>query len=133
MSASEQHNFNREAEGDDDPDFYMMSNVGPKSTGLPFVVWISLRGDSVHNDVRVRISTSAKRSSHKAAVSSEMVTVAIRPNIRLVKGTLKSSDLEIFTRWAELNRDVLERHWDEEIFWSMDAVNLLRPLPVITK
>jgi hypothetical protein len=99
---------------------YLMSNVGPEKTGLPFVVWISLNiGDQY--DVRVWVSHTPKRS--------RLVAVAIRPSVRVVgRGTLSAADLALIRQWVELNRDVIVRHWDGDIFSSADALDALKPL-----
>src|SRR5438094_2038811 len=76
------------------------ANLFSKHTGLPFVVWISYRGGAQH-DVRVNVSPGLK------ALPSEMISVAIRPNVRVVQGEMSASDLALLTEWIELNRDAL--------------------------
>lgn len=99
---------------------FEMANLFPKHTGLPFVVWISYRGGAQH-DVRVKVSPGPK------ALSSGMASVAIRPAVRIVEGHMSGSDLELLTRWIELNRDVLVKYWDGE-FDTKDALDAIRPL-----
>ena len=70
-------------------DLYEASNLSPETTGLPFVVWISVRMGARH-DVRVRVSPGPVVSS-----SSELVSVAIRPTVRVVVGSMKASDLAL--------------------------------------
>src|SRR4051794_41065685 len=84
---------------------FEMANLSPKRTGLPFVVWISPRGNARH-DVRVKVSAGPR------AVPSEMVSVAIRPQVRVIEGEMKASDLALLRQWVELNRDVLIRYWE---------------------
>jgi len=106
----------------DDPDaLYWMANLSSKHTGLPFVVWISQRGDARH-DVRVMVSRSLK------ATPSEMVSVAIRPRVRVVEGNLSSADLTLLRKWIKLNQDVLERHWDGDLESTTDAIAAIRPI-----
>src|SRR5437868_13569489 len=81
---------------------FEIANLFSKHTGLPFVVWISYRGGAQH-DVRVKVSPGPK------ALPSQMVSVAIRPNVRVVQGEMIASDLALLTRWIELNRDALVR------------------------
>lgn len=103
-------------------DPYLMANVSPKRTGLPFVVWISMNPGGPH-DVWVKVSRSP-RVHH-----SESVTVAIRPDVRVVGGgKLSASDLSILRKWVELNRDVIIRHWDGDIEDTQDALDALKPL-----
>jgi Domain of unknown function (DUF4160) len=106
---------------DDSELLFEMANLVQRDTGLPFVVWISPKGNARH-DVRVKVSRTPK------AVPSEMVSVAVRPNVRLVEGKMSASDLKLLRRWVELNRDVLVRYWDGDIESTKDAINLIRPI-----
>ena len=89
-------------------------------TGLPFVVWISYRGGAQH-DVRVKVSPGPK------ALPSSMVSVAIRPEVRVVEGKMTASDLTLLARWIELNRGVLLKYWDGEID-TKDAVDAIQAI-----
>ena len=106
---------------DDSDLLFEMANLVHRDTGLPFVVWISPKGNARH-DVRVKVSRSPK------AVPSEMVSVAIRPNVHVVEGKMSTSDLKLLSRWVELNRDVLVRYWDGDIESTKEAINLIRPI-----
>lgn len=105
---------------DDSEALFEMANLFPKHTGLPFVVWISYGGGAQH-DVRVKVSRGPK------ALRSEMASVAIRPNIRVVEGKLSAADLALLARWVELNRDLIMKYWDGEID-TKDAVDAIRPV-----
>jgi len=107
---------------DDSEALFEMANLFSKHTGLPFVVWISY-GGGVRHDVRVKASHGPK------ALPSEMVSVAIRPNIRVVEGKMTGSDLALLTQWIELNRDVLVRYWDGDID-TKDAIDALQRVNV---
>ena len=106
---------------DDSDLLFEMANLVQRDTGLPFVVWISPKGNARH-DVRVKVSRSPK------AVPSEMVSVAIRPNVHVVEGKMSASDLKLLGSWVELNRDVLVRYWDGDIESTKEAINLIRPI-----
>ena len=56
-----------------------------------------------------------------------MVSVAIRPHVRVVDGHLDASSLSLLTSWIELNRDTLIRYWDGEID-TVDALAAIRHL-----
>ena len=96
---------------------YEMSNLFPKHTGLPFVVWISVRGGARH-DVRVKVSPNAR------AIPSEMIPVAVRPTPHIVEGSMDSDDWGMLARWIEANRDTLIAYWDGEID-TQDAIERL--------
>jgi hypothetical protein len=98
-----------------------MANLRPERTGLPFVVFISQRGGARH-DVRVKIAQTAKIRP------SEMVTVALRPELRVVRGRLDAPDLALLRRWIELNREVLIGYWDGDIEYTEDAIAALLPI-----
>jgi len=98
-----------------------MANLRPERTGLPFVVFISQKGGARH-DVRVKVARAAK------VRPSEMVTVALRPAVRVVRGSLDPRDFELLARWIDLNRDVLIDYWNGVIEYTEDAMNALKPL-----
>lgn len=100
-----------------------MANLRPERTGLPFIVFISQKGGARH-DVRVKIAHGAK------VRPSEMVTVAVRPNVRVIRGALDPGDLARLAKWIELNRDVLVDYWNGNIEYTEDALGALKPLPV---
>lgn len=103
-----------------------MANLRPERTGLPFVVFISQRGGARH-DVRVEVAHSAK------VRPPEMVTVAVRPNVRAIRGKLETSDFALLRRWIELNQEVLVKYWDGEIEYTEDAIAALQPIgPVVS-
>ena len=101
-------------------DLFEMANLSPKTTGLHFVVWISVQGNAKH-DVRVKVSKGLKM------IPAELVSVAIRPDVRVVAGEMSASDLALLTKWVETNREVLIQYWDSEI-GTEDAIAALKTL-----
>jgi hypothetical protein len=100
---------------------FEMANLRPERTGLPFVVLISQKGGASH-DVRVKVARNTK------VRPSEMVTVALRPSVRIVGGTLDPRDLALLARWIELNKDVVIAYWDDAIEYTEDAIDAIRPI-----
>lgn len=100
---------------------FEMANLSPKRTGLPFVVWISPKAGAPH-DVRVKVSAGPK------AGPSEFITVALRPEIRVIGGEMRTDDFERLKAWLELNRDAIIRYWDGEIEYTEDAIAALRTI-----
>jgi len=100
---------------------YEMANLRPERTGLPFVVFISQKGGARH-DLRVKVARGAK------VRPSEMVTVAIRPAIRVVRGALDPRDLALLTRWIDLNRNTLIEYWNGGIEYTEDAIAAIIPV-----
>ena len=70
---------------------FEMANLSPKRTGLPFVVWISPKAGAPH-DVRVKVSKGPKVNT------SELVWVAIRPDVRVVGGGEMAPTISPFLR-----------------------------------
>jgi DNA polymerase II small subunit/DNA polymerase delta subunit B len=106
---------------DDEEDFFEMANLSPKDTGLPFVVWISSKGGAQH-DVRVKVSRGPK------ATPSDLVSVALRPDIHVVSGTLSGNELKLLQQWIKLNWDVIVAYWEGEIEYTKDALAALKPI-----
>jgi len=79
---------------------FEMANLSPKHTGLPFVVWISYRAGASH-DVRVKVSRNAK------AIPADMISVAIRPEVQIVEGSMDSAEFGQLQQWIERNRQTL--------------------------
>jgi hypothetical protein len=103
-------------------DLFEMANISPKRTGLPFVVWISPRAGAPH-DVRVRVSKGPR------VHSSELVSVAIRPDVQVVGGgKMTAHDLDLLKKWVGLNRDAIVRYWDGDIEYTEDAIAALKPI-----
>ncbi len=101
---------------------FEMANLSPKRTGLPFVVWISPKAGAPH-DVRVKVSQGPK------VHSSDLVSVALRPDIHLVGGgKLSGHDLALLQKWVQLNWDVILKYWEGEIEYTEDAIASLKPL-----
>jgi hypothetical protein len=98
-----------------------MANLRPDRTGLPFVVFISQKGGARH-DVRIKLARTAK------VRASEMITVAVRPAPRLIRGKMNRSEFELISSWIELNRSVLVDYWNGDIEYTEDALNALHPV-----
>ena len=98
-----------------------MSDVSPRRTGLPFVVWISPRGNARH-DVRVKVSAGPKEKP------GEFASVTVRPMVEVVEGEVSGSDLRLLERCVDLNRDALVKFWDGDIEYTEDVLPLLKRL-----
>jgi hypothetical protein len=98
-----------------------MANLRPERTGLPFVVFISQKGGARH-DVRVKLARGAK------VRPSEMITVAVRPRPRIIRGELNTPEFELVRRWIEVNVDVLVNYWNGDIEYTEDALNAIKSI-----
>jgi hypothetical protein len=93
----------------------------PERTGLPFVVFISQRGGARH-DVRVKVGPRSEGPPF------EMITVALRPSVRVVRGRLDPHDLALLRQWIDINQRALIDYWDSVIGYTEDALNA-QPAP----
>ena len=100
---------------------YEMANLRPERTGLPLVVFISQKGGARH-DVRVKLARGAK------VRPSEMITVAVRPAPRIVRGELSTPEFELVRRWIHLNIDVLVNYWNGDIEYTEDVLNAIQSI-----
>jgi hypothetical protein len=114
--------FNEFAVESQNDGLFEMANISPKRTGLPFVVWISPKAGAQH-DVRVKVSEGPK------VHSADLVSVAIRPEIRVVSGSkMTAHDLALLKKWVELNYDVIIKYWDGDIEYTEDAIAALKAI-----
>ena len=102
-------------------DCFDMAILPPRETGLPFVVFI-LQDIGIITEVRIEIARSHR------VWRSQTVKVAIRPTVRLQDGYLEARELELLTRWIDLNRDSLLKYWDGEIESTADVLQVLKPV-----
>ena len=98
-----------------------MANLRPERTGLPFVVFVS-QNDGARHDVRVKVARAP------SVRRSEMVTVALRPSVRVVRGRLDPHDLALLRQWIDINEQVLIDYWNGVIGYTEDALNALMPI-----
>ncbi len=85
------------------------------------MVWISQKAGAPH-DVRVKVSKGPK------VHPSELISVAIRPDVQVVGGAMSAHDLSLLRKWVELNLDTIVRYWDGEIEYTEDAIAALKPI-----
>ena len=94
---------------------YGMANLRTRTTGLPFVVFISQRGGARH-DVRVKVAAGAK------VRPEEMGSYQLRP-FRYVGGIALSPHEEtLLRRWVDANATVLVDYWEGRIEYTEDAI-----------
>lgn len=104
----------------DEGELFEMANVRPEISGLPFIVWISERGNARH-DVRVKVSPGPR-------VREFIASVSVRPTIEVVAGELDAKDLDLVRRWIDLNREVIIKFWDGDILYTDEALAALKKL-----
>lgn len=100
---------------------YEMTNVYPRTSGLPMTVWISPRGRARH-DVRVKVC----RVPGNRMVPDDMAVVSVHPQPALLAGDLDAETLRAVQAWIDLNRDVLVELWNGELDGVEPAQRLRR-------
>jgi hypothetical protein len=90
-------------------DLYEMTNIYPRTSGLPMTVWISPRGRARH-DARVKVC----RVAGNRMIPEDTAVVSVRPEPVLVEGELDAAALRAVQAWIALNQDVLIDFWNGE-------------------
>ena len=97
-----------------------MTELTPKHTGLQFFVWVPNRGPAKH-DIRIWASPDIR------SWLSDRTCLAVRPEVRVLRGKLEDDDLNLLRRWVALNIEMIEKQWDGEIS-SPDVYDTNRPI-----
>ncbi len=86
-------------------DLDLMTNLSPRTTGLPMVIWVGPRYGAWH-DVRLK----AMQHHGNRMDPGDLAVVALRPNVHVVAGQLSAADLDEIRRWVDLNWDAILAH-----------------------
>ena len=97
---------------------FEMANLRPRTTGLPFIVFISQR-DGAQHDVRVKVSPAPK------VRTDQMSTYSLRPFAHQSGPALSTSDEIALEAWVIANMQVLVAYWDGDIDYTEDAIDRL--------
>ena len=101
----------------------LMTNLDPRSTGLPMVIWVGPSCDVAHSPRIKVMQTHGDRMD-----LTNLAVVAIRPRPYVVTGHLSRDDLDAVSRWLMLNRDAVLDHGNAVIDGAA-LVQRLRRLP----
>ena len=94
----------------EEDEFFLMSNLRPKDTGLPMVVWVSHKGHARH-DARVKVC----RTPEDRIDVDDMAVVGVRPSPTLIEGPLDSASLKLVQSWTRLNEAALVGYWNGDL------------------
>lgn len=97
---------------------FEMANLRPKTTGLPFVVFISQKNGAQH-DIRVKVAEGPK------VRPSDMSCYALRPFRRVEGDALSAAYEHMLEVWCTINLTTLVGYWDGEIEYTEDAIDIL--------
>jgi hypothetical protein len=99
---------------------FEMSNIYPEHTGRPFTVWINSQGEDPSSPHPARVKVAEGRRP------VFMASVSVVTPVQVVAGHLSDTQLRLVTKWIDLNRDIILKHWRHEI--DSTALNLLKPV-----
>ena len=98
-----------------------MANLRPKTTGLPFIVYISEHGNARHA-ARVKVSPVPR------VRLDQMSSYTVRPFRHVAGPRLGASEEERLGLWVALNERVLLDYWNGAIAFTEDAIERLKPV-----
>lgn len=96
-----------------------MANLRRKTTGLPFIVFISQKDEARHA-ARVKVSPDPR------VRADEMSSYSISPFEWKEGSRLSNAEEKLLGRWIDVNSRVLLRYWNGEIEYTEDAIEQLK-------
>jgi hypothetical protein len=96
-----------------------MANLRRKTTGLPFIVFISQKGEARHA-ARVKVSPDPRVRPH------EMSSYSISPFEWKEGPRLSGAEEKMLGHWIEVNTGVLLDYWNGQIEYTEDAIDQLK-------
>ena len=92
---------------------FFMTNLRPKRTGLPFVVYVSPKGNVAHGP-RIKVSN---KYGEKAS-EGDWFTITIEDQPRVIGDLstgLNRRDVQMAKNWVRINKDELLQIWEDDI------------------
>jgi len=100
-------------------DLFFMTNLRPERTGLPFVVYVSLK-DGVAHGPRIKVSN---QYGEKASTGDWFtITIEDQPHVIGDSTGLKRCDVQMAKKWVRANKDELLKIWEDDV--DVFAANL---------
>jgi hypothetical protein len=106
-------------------DLFEMSNITPKTTGLPYVVWVS-KGARMRHGPRVK----AYASKGKERRDEIVVTIAEEPQVMRQprRPRIPAENVHQLVAFVRQNREVLLRYWQDDEMGIEELLVGLRPV-----
>jgi hypothetical protein len=98
-----------------------MANPRRKTTGLPFIVFIS-QSDAARHAARVKVSPKPR------VRPDERCSYSISPFEWKEGPRLATAEEKLLGRWIDMNAPVLLDYWNGEIEYTEDAIDRLKPV-----
>jgi hypothetical protein len=96
-----------------------MANLRRKTTGLPFIVFISQKDEARH-------AARVKTSPDPRVRPDEMSSCSVSPFEWKEGPRLASADEKLLGRWISINARVLLDYWNGHIEYTEDAIDQLK-------
>ncbi len=110
----------RVALGREDP--YMMANVGPETTGLPYMIWIGHR-DRVRHGPRIAAYLDGYR------VKKSMIAISLEESPQVIhlprERDVPKEHIERMIEFARRNRKLLLRYWEDTEMSTLEMIEAL--------
>lgn len=110
------------ADDEEENDFFFMANLFPESTGLNHVVWVIERAGR-----RLDLSVKVAASPDVPPDLRNMAAMSVRPEPKVVEGSLPEHIVRDVARWIVLNEAAILDYWTGEIS-TADLIERLRKL-----
>lgn len=91
---------------------FFMTNLRPKRTGLPFVVYVSPKGNVAHGP---RIKVSNKYGEKASEGDLFTITIEDQPQVIGESTGLNRRDVQMAKKWVRVNKDELLKIWEDDI------------------
>jgi hypothetical protein len=88
-------------------DLDLMTNLYPRTTGLPMVIWVGPSYGAGHS-ARIKVM----RRHGQQMDPGDLAVVALQPQPHVVDGRLSAADLRLVAQWLALNHDAVLDHWN---------------------
>lgn len=99
------------------PRIFLMANLPPKRTGLPYQVWYSAKEPRLKPRIKVDLPDGRKLSIE---IETHKVTGPLKK--------ISSNDLNKILEWMDLNKEILLKYWNEARSGLIDNADVIRAL-----
>ena len=99
------------ADSDEFEEAFTMSNIRPKHTGLPMVIWVSPKTGKEKHGPRIKAQTT---HGDKAQMGN-WVTVTVEENPQVIGEGLDTGDTEAVKAFVKRNKETLLKLWSDEL------------------
>jgi hypothetical protein len=99
------------------------TNLYPRTTGLPMVIWVRPSYGAPH-EVRIKVMMAHGQQMDP----NNLAVIALRPKPHVVAGRLSTADLRAVTDWLAISEAAVIDHWNAVIDGA-ELAQRLRRLP----